>query len=124
MAMNDVARLEASPTAEPVAVPAFQWRFSLAMTRAVLGLLCCVFAMASTGSTARNSVYLWGGYTIYALIAAFSRRFSLEHAGYRLLSLLVDTIFFLICAALPTEYNAGITASFYLFVLISAALLH
>lgn len=98
------------------------WRFSLSMFRLVLGVLCSVLAFGAEGELARNSVALWALYTAYALAAVFGR--SLERRGYMLLSLLVDTIFFLICTALPLQYNTGISSLFYLFILMSAALLH
>jgi len=98
------------------------WSFSLAMFRLLLGVFCSVLAFAATGALARNSLGLWIAYTLYALAAVFG--YGLERRGYMLLSLLADTVFFLICTALPLEYNTGISSLFYLFILMSAALLH
>lgn len=108
--------------ASPEAPAAPHWLFSLCMFRLLLGVFCSVLAFAATGSLARNSLVLWIVYTLYALAAV--KGYSLERRGYKLLSLLVDTVFFLICTSLPLEYNAGISALFYLFILMSAALLH
>ncbi|HEU0122359.1 MAG TPA: sensor histidine kinase [Bryobacteraceae bacterium] len=98
------------------------WQVSLAVFRLLLGVFCSVLSFAATGALARDSFWLWMAYTAYALAAVFGH--SLERRGYMLLSLLVDTVFFLICTALPLEYNTGISSLFYLFILLSAALLH
>ncbi|MBI2688096.1 MAG: sensor histidine kinase [Acidobacteria bacterium] len=122
MLPTDVSRTE-RPAAEPTGlglVP--HWQFSLAMFRLLLGIFCSVLAFAATSTVAQKSLGLWILYTFYALAAVFGR--SLERRGYMLLSLLIDTVFFLICTALPLEYNTGISSLFYLFILMSAALLH
>ncbi|MFN0102203.1 MAG: sensor histidine kinase [Bryobacteraceae bacterium] len=123
MSSNEATRTERLPAVEavaPILVP--HWQFSLAIFRLLLGIFCSVLAFAATGALARNSLALWIAYTLYALAAVFG--WSLERRGYMLLSLLADTVFFLICTALPLEYNTGISSLFYLFILMSAALLH
>ena len=123
MVPHDPPRPEKSPAPEPgVALPVPRWQNSLAIFRLFLGLVCSILAFAATGGLARNSVALWVVYSVYALAAVFGR--SLERHGYMLLSLLVDTVFFLICTALPMEYNTGLSSVFYLYILMSAALLH
>ena len=116
----EVSRPGKPPLIETAIVP--HWLFSLGMFRLLLGVVCSVLAFAATGSLARQSLPLWIVYTLYALAAVSG--YSLERRGYMLLSLLVDTVFFLICTSLPLEYNTGISALFYLFILMSAALLH
>lgn len=123
MHSTDASRPDRAPAAEPAGaglVP--HWQFSLAMFRLVLGIMCSVLAFAASGQLAQKSLGLWIIYTLYALAAVFG--YSLERRGYMLLSLLVDTVFFLICTSLPLEYNTGISSLFYLFILMSAALLH
>ena len=115
-------RTERAPAAEQNAKLAQHWSFSLAMFRLLLGIFCSVLSFAATGTLGRNSLGLWIAFTLYSLAAVYG--YSLERRGYMLLSLLVDTIFFLICTALPLEYNTGISSLFYLFILMSAALLH
>jgi len=125
MSAQEVTRLDrpAAPAAEPTAIALVpQWQKSLAIFRLILGIFCSVLSFAATGSLARNSFALWIAYTLYALAAVFGH--SLERRGYMLLSLLVDTVFFLICSALPMEYSTGVSSLFYLFILMSAALLH
>jgi len=122
MTSIDETRTERAPAAEQNAKVAQHWSFSLAMFRLLLGIFCSVLAFAATGTLGRNSLGLWIGFTLYSLAAVYG--YSLERRGYMLLSLLVDTIFFLICTALPLEYNTGISSLFYLFILMSAALLH
>lgn len=123
MLSPEAARPDRATANEPAGmglVP--HWQFSLAMFRLLLGIMCSVLAFAAIGALARNSLALWIVYTLYALAAVAG--YSLEKRGYMLLSLLVDTVFFLICTALPLEYNTGISSLFYLFILMSAALLH
>jgi signal transduction histidine kinase len=123
MLYNGVMRQDKLPAVEPappMMVP--HWHFSLAMFRLLLGIFCSVLAFAATGALARNSFGLWVIFTLYSLAAVSGR--SLERRGYMLLSLLIDTVFFLICTALPLEYNTGISSLFYLYILMSAALLH
>lgn len=123
MISTDAVRPDRAPAAElPSATLVPGWQLALAVFRLLLGLFCSVLAFAATGGLAQKSLGLWIVYTLYALAAVFGR--SLERRGYMLLSLLVDTIFFLICTSLPLEYNTGISSLFYLFILMSAALLH
>jgi signal transduction histidine kinase len=122
MVAPEAARAEKRTMAEQTAVSVISWHASLAAYRAVLGVLCTMLAFGSNTPLAHNSAPLWIAYTIYALLAVFGK--SLEKKGYMLLSLLIDVVFFLICSALPLEYNTGITSLFYLFILMSAAMLH
>jgi hypothetical protein len=123
MLAKEASRTDKIPVVETGAPPLVpHWSFSLAMFRLFLGVICSVLAFAATGALAQKSLGLWIAYTLYALAAV--RGYSLERRGYMLLSLLVDTVFFLICTALPLEYNTGISSLFYLYILMSAALLH
>lgn len=123
MNLHEATRADRFPAAELGGLKLGpHWSFSLAMFRLLLGVFCSVLAFAAAGALARNSLGLWIAYTLYALAAVFG--YSLERRGYMLLSLLADTVFFLICTALPLEYNTGISSLFYLFILMSAALLH
>ena len=123
MPSTDASRPDRALAAEvPSATLIPRWQLALAVFRLLLGLFCSLLASAASGGLAQKSLGLWIVYTLYALAAVFGR--SLERRGYMLLSLLVDTIFFLICTSLPLEYNTGISALFYLFILMSAALLH
>jgi signal transduction histidine kinase len=101
---------------------AWGWSNWLPSFRLLLGLLCAVLSLGVEGPHARNLFFLWTAYAVYSLLALSGR--SLERIGFSLLSLLVDTIFFLISAALPLEYNVGVTSLFYLYILLSAAMLH
>jgi signal transduction histidine kinase len=123
MTSTEATRHDRHSSPEPlgtVLVP--HWQFPLAIFRLLLGIFCSVLAFAAAGALAQKSLGLWIFYTIYALTAVFG--YSLERRGYMLLSLLIDTVFFLICTSLPLEYNTGISSLFYLFILMSAALLH
>jgi len=65
---------------------------------------------------------LWSLYFAYTIGAIFWR--SLEQVGYKQFSLLVDLVFFLICASRATDQGIWLTSLFYLYVLLDAALLH
>jgi signal transduction histidine kinase len=116
----DSTTVEKTLPAEPVSL-AVNWRWALALFRVLLGVLCLILSVTGTYPNASNFAFLWVGFTVYAVASLFWR--SLDRS-YPLLSLLVDTVFLLICAALPFEYSAGVTSLFYLFVLLGAALLH
>ena len=66
--------------------------------------------------------FLWIG--ILGLIPGDQDAVGVLGIGFVLLSLLVDTVFFLICAADAGEQSIWLTSLFYLYVLLSAALLH
>jgi len=119
---NSTDNTVAMTSQDAVPAPIPHWQFSLAVFRAVLGTLCSVLAFGATTLSVRNTAWVWVGFAVYALAAVFGR--SLEKRGYMLLSLLIDTVFFLICSALPFEYATGITSLFYLYILMSAAILH
>lgn len=112
--------VEKPAAAEPISL-ALNWRTALAVFRAVLAVLCLGLSLSGSNPNTRNFAFLWAGFTIYAVVVIFWRRLDRD---FPLFSLLVDTVFLLICAALPFEYSAGITSLFYLFVLLVAALLH
>lgn len=65
---------------------------------------------------------LAGLFAMYSLPAFFWRR--LERAGFSLLLLCVDTVFFFLCATYSPPRAAWIVAIFYLFLLLHASLLH
>ncbi len=112
--------VEKPAAAEPISL-ALNWRTALAVFRAVLAVLCLGLSLSGSNPNTRNFAFLWAGFTLYAVVVIFWRRLDRD---FPLFSLLVDTVFLLICAALPFEYSAGITSLFYLFVLLVAALLH
>lgn len=112
--------VEKPAAAEPIPL-ALNWRTALAVFRAVLAVLCLGLSLSGANPDTRNFAGLWAAFTIYSVAVIFWRRLDRD---FPLFSLLVDTVFLLICAALPFEYSAGITSLFYLFVLLVAALLH
>ena len=103
-------------------VTANQWRFTLSVIRALLGLSWLgwhVFG-ASQGSFALT--ILWSSYLTYSIAAIFWP--NLEQAGYTLISLLIDLIFSLVCAARASGEGDWLTSLFYLYVLLAAGLRH
>lgn len=109
------------PAAAESVSQALNWKMALAVFRAILAVLCLGLSFSDSNPEARNFALLWAGFTIYSIAVIFWRRLDRD---FPLLSLLIDTVFLLICAALPFQYSAGITSLFYLFVLLVAALLH
>jgi len=112
--------VEKPAAAEPISL-ALNWRTALAIFRSILAVLCLGLSLSGANANTRNFAILWAGFTIYSVAVLFWRRLDRD---FPLFSLLVDTVFLLICAALPFQYSAGITSLFYLFVLLVAALLH
>lgn len=109
------------PAAAELVSQVLNWKMALALFRAILAVLCLGLSFSDANPEARNFALLWAGFTIYSIAVIFWRRLDRD---FPLFSLLVDTVFLLICAALPFQYSAGITSLFYLFVLLVAALLH
>ena len=103
------------------AAPYKQWRFWLALSRSFIALLCLTTSLLLPQSSFAISA-LWAIYFVYASAAIFYR--SLEQLGFPQLGLLVDMVFFILCASIPNEYSLGLTSVFYLYVLLAAALEH
>jgi two-component system sensor histidine kinase DegS len=110
-----------SPPEKPVAAepvsPAFNWTKAFAIVRLILAVFGFALALSGPGQL----TVLWGCFTLYAAGLLRWRRMDHHLPSFRLL---VDTVFLLLCAALPAPYAAIATALFYLFVLLAAALLH
>lgn len=99
-----------------------QWVRVLGIVRVLLAASCIVLCLWDESSAAKNFVLLWAIYGIYGMLGLIGK--GLDQAGYPRLGLLVDMVFFLLCAWMPLEYSSLITSLFYLFVLLTAALLH
>jgi signal transduction histidine kinase len=99
-----------------------QWRFTLSVLRALLALFCLGWHLFGPAKASVVLTILWSVYLCYTILAVSWR--SLEQAGYQVFSLLVDLVFFLICAARAAEQGIWLTSLFYLYVLLAAALLH
>ena len=99
-----------------------QWRFTLGVLRSLLGMFCLGWNLFGTAKGSIVLTVLWSLYFTYTLVAIFWR--SLEQAGYKQFSLLIDLVFFLICAARAADQGIWLTSLFYLYVLLAAALLH
>jgi signal transduction histidine kinase len=99
-----------------------QWRFTLSVLRALLAVYCLGWQLLGVAQSSVALTVLWSVYLSYTIIAIFWR--SLEQAGYKQFSLLIDLVFFLICASSASDQGIWLTSLFYLYVLLAAALLH
>ena len=99
-----------------------RWRIYLNVVRLCLGIFCLLLQVAGAPEVSWGRLILWSFYVTYSLVALYWR--SLEQAGYVLLGLLVDTVFFLVAAAQPGPFGVWVTSNFYLYLLLAAALLH
>ncbi|MCX6622286.1 MAG: sensor histidine kinase [Acidobacteria bacterium] len=106
--------------AASISVP-WTWRQSLAVARGLLAGTCLVLAAANQRQLPAL-LLLAGLFAIYSLPAFFWRR--LERAGFSLLLLCVDTVFFFLCATYSPVRASWMVALFYLFLLLHASLLH
>ncbi len=92
------------------------------MLRALLGVFCLGWNIYDRGNSSVILTGLWAAFSVYTIVAMFWR--SLEQAGFKQFSLLIDLVFFLICAAKAADQGIWLTSLFYLYVLLAAALLH
>ena len=99
-----------------------RWTRVLGLLRLSLAILCFGFSVLALDVALWSITVLWGLFVLYSIVAAIWS--PLEKSGHMLLSLLLDTIFFFMWAVYPFEPATWLTSIFYLFVLLSAALLH
>ncbi|MCC7499696.1 MAG: sensor histidine kinase [Bryobacterales bacterium] len=107
-------------SATSIPVP-WAWRRILALARGLLAISCLVLIIA-TGSQPHVLLPLAALFALYSLPAFFWRR--LEKAGFSLLLLCVDTVFFFICATYSSVRVSWLVVLFYLFLLLHAAIMH
>src|SRR5579872_20115 len=98
------------------------WRRYLAVVRLSLAVSCLALQLIAFSYLMTETVLFFAGYIVYALAAALWR--GLEDTRFRLLSLAIDLIFFLLAAMAPIAYGHWIAAVFYSYLLISAVVLH
>jgi two-component system sensor histidine kinase DegS len=103
-------------------VAADKWRLYLNIIRLCMASVCLSLHLVTAPEGGWGRTILWSFYLCYSGVALFWK--SLEQAGYVLLGMLVDTVFFLVAASQPGAYSVWITSVFYLYLLLNAALLH
>lgn len=97
------------------------WRFTLCVLRVLLGMLCLGWNLFGIGHVSPVYTILWSIYLVYALAAIYWH--GLDQSGYKQFRLLMDFVFFLVCASQAGQ-GIWLTSLFYLYVLLAAALLH
>ncbi len=98
------------------------WRRVLAWTRLALAV-CSVGVQLRSAASARSGVtVLAAAFTLYSL-AGLSRR-SAGKAGGDLLSLISDTIFFLVFAGFGSDRSLWLVSGFFVYLLLSAVVTH
>ena len=98
------------------------WRRLLSLIRILLGMSCLAIQLVSSSFAITDTVILFAGYTIYALVALFWR--SLEDSGYPSLALILDFVFFFLSTTSSASYSYWISSVFYAYLLIVAVMLH
>ncbi len=98
------------------------WRKFLAIVRLILGVTGIVIQLIAFNFVFSETALLFAVYTVYAAIQLLWR--SLEDSRYRLLGLAFDFLFFLVSAATPVAYGNWVSAVFFGYVLIAAAILN
>src|SRR5579872_1317789 len=98
------------------------WRKFLAIVRLILGVTGIVIQLIAFNFVFSETAVLFAVYTVYAAIELLWR--SLEDSRYRLLGLENDFLFFLVSAATPVAYGNWVSAVFFGYVLIAAAILN
>jgi signal transduction histidine kinase len=103
--------------------PPLIWRRFLGVLRILLGF--ATFAgLLSTSSIWRlnSAVLVAAALLIYGAIALLWKRF--DQLGHPLLTLVLDTVFFLVCITYIPEPGLWLSSFFYFYLLLTAALLH
>ena len=98
------------------------WRRLLSLIRILLGMSCLAIQLVSSSFAITDTVILFAGYTIYALVALFWR--SLEDSGYPSLALVLDFVFFFLSTTSSASYSYWVSSVFYAYLLIVAVMLH
>lgn len=99
-----------------------RWHRALDVTRALLALACLLVEvlLAEPSSTLNRLLLVF--FLAYAFLAPFWE--NLQRGSRVLLSLVVDSIFFLVCATIRTEHTIWLCTAFFLFLMATAVLLH
>jgi signal transduction histidine kinase len=100
----------------------YMWRRHLGIVRAVLGLLCVLVYTLIPVRYGGAIVAIVGLYTAYAVLHLM--RDSIESNMYPISMLLLDGMFFLLCALHPTEQGMWLCMVAYFYVLTFSALLY
>ena len=104
---------------EHILVPP-RWRRGLALDRVVVALaaLGIEFFFASPSSVLIRLLLVL--FLVYSILATYWR--NVQRSTYALLSVLLDCIFFLICATIQSPYVGWLSAFFYLYLIVSVVL--
>jgi len=98
------------------------WRLGLAGSRALLAVAFLFAEQHPLWFPLTGRGLFYAAFVIYSLIALSTRR--LEDGAYALLRLVLDVIFFLICASGPPDHGGWLTTLLFLFLMVTATLFH
>jgi len=98
------------------------WRRALTAARVALAIACLVIEFFPAVPSSLLIRLLLVVFLAYSVLA-FSWR-NRRQAAYGLLSLVLDSVFFLICAGIGSGYAAWLCGFFFLYLLAAATLLH
>ena len=106
---------------EHILVPP-RWRRMLGYARIVLaaGFLAVALFSASPQNLLIQSLLVL--FVVYSILAISWQH--LQRAGYALLSLILDTIFLLVCATIRSPFGFWFCAAFYLYLMVTVVLYH
>jgi signal transduction histidine kinase len=108
-------------TDEYILVP-HSWRRGLNISRIALAVACIAIEVLSPQPAPALTRILLICFLLHGVIASLWR--ILHRVRYAMFSLAIDSIFFLICATIRSEYSAWVSALFYLYLISSALLIH
>ena len=106
---------------EQILVPT-RWRTALGVARFLLVTSCLVLDIVAGDPSNLLSRILLLAFLVYAVWALLSKSF--RRASHALLSLIFDTIFFLVCSTIDVDAITLVCAGLYLFLMASAMLFH
>src|SRR4051795_12042051 len=100
----------------------YMWRRHLGLLRALLAFLCVALYIAIPVAHGTTIAIIAAGYAAYSVLTIV--RDSVESNLYPLSMLLLDAIFFLLCALHPSEQGLWLSTVAYFYVLSFSALLY
>lgn len=98
------------------------WRKFLAIVRLILAITGIIIQLIAFNFAFSETAGLFVVYVFYASVELMWR--SLEDSRYKLLGLSIDFLFFLVQAATPVPYGNWVSAVFFAYVLLAAAILN
>jgi signal transduction histidine kinase len=107
--------------AEYTLIP-YVWRRQIALLRVLLGVAGLLIYLLSPGANKLVMPFVLGVYTLYGLFSLIWSR--IELSSYTHITLVLDTLVFLLCTSFPNQYSIWLNSVLWFFLLLVTALVH